>query len=367
MNEYFANGYSIDYIEIYTPMAKALAYWHTQALGFTITAYANFETGRPDISSYVLNSGKIQVVLTSTYPTANMAANLEVSSFISQNYCGVKRIALRTDAVGKAFDESIKGGAIPLKFPAITEDGEGYVESASIKLYDQNEITFIDRRNYNGAFKPGYEVYDNGTDKGKHPPLLSSIDHIASEVRINEADYWTKYLTTAIGTDLVQKIQRGEENKTGMVMNINQSFDGNLTLVIAEPETHTKASKVQQNIDRFGAGIHHLAFTTDNLIETVKTLKERGIEFVSFTPSYYDILRSSDELKDVDIDLLEGNGILIDKEGDTYLLQKFIKPISDRPFFLYELVQRVNGYKGFALNNINTLKKAEESDIMKSF
>jgi 4-hydroxyphenylpyruvate dioxygenase len=68
----------------------------------------------------------------------------------------------------------------------------------------------------------------------------------------------------------------------------------------------------------------------------------------------------------MDIDNLEKYGILIDKEGDTYLLQKFIKPISERPFFLYEIVQRVNGYNGFALKNINVLKKAEEMQIMEA-
>ncbi|HYD22491.1 MAG TPA: 4-hydroxyphenylpyruvate dioxygenase, partial [Flavipsychrobacter sp.] len=80
---------------------------------------------------------------------------------------------------------------------------------------------------------------------------------------------------------------------------------------------------------------------------------------------YYDLLRSNDDMKDLDIDALQECGILVDKEDDTYLLQKFIKPISDRPFFIYEIVQRTNGYNGFALKNINVLKKAEEMEVMK--
>jgi len=355
--------YIIDYIEIYTPMAKVLAYWHTQALGFTIVAVADYETGSAGKTSYVLKSGDICLVLTAAYPVGQIA-NTEVSSFIAQNYCGVKRIALRTDDVKGLFENSIANNAIPVKFPVAVVDENGVIEEAAIRLYDQNEIVFINRNAYDGVFKPGYKARNIEQEDIRLAPL-QSVDHVASEVRINEINYWTQYLSGTIGTELVQRIQKSEANKTGMVLNINQSADKKLTLVMAEPDGYTGVSKVQQNIDKFGPGIHHLAFATDDIIATVNTFTEKGVEFVSFPRSYYGLLRENPDFKDIDIDLLESNGILIDKEDDTYLLQKFIKPISDRPFFLYEIVQRVNGYNGFALKNINVLKAAEELEIMK--
>jgi len=366
MHNNFFKQYNIDYIEIYTPMAKALAYWHTQALGFSVVAYADYETSKTNLSSYVLKSHNICLVLTSTYPTAHQSADSnEVQSFITKNYCGVKRLALQTDDVKETFEKSIAVGAIPVRFPTVIEDELGYIEEAAIKLYDDNEITFINRSAYQGVFKPGYK--SPKLDKySKTTSALISVDHIASELRINEINYWTTYLTNTIGTQLVQSIQRGEENRTGMILNINQSIDKNLTLVMAEPDTYTGISKVQQNIDKFGSGIHHLAFTTDDMVKTTQTFINNHVEFIHFPSSYYDLLRDKEEFKGMDINSLEQNNILIDKEGDTYLLQKFIKPISDRPFFLYEIVQRVNGYNGFALKNINVLKKAEEMQVMKT-
>ncbi|MHA4812480.1 4-hydroxyphenylpyruvate dioxygenase family protein [Flavitalea flava] len=364
MKNSFLSGYDIDYVEIYTPMAKVLAYWHSQALGFKVSAYADIDTGKPGLSSFVLDSNEIRLVLTSSYPMEQGTANIEVSSFISKNYCGVKRFALRVESVRDVFEKSIAGGAFPIKFPAVVEDESGYVEEAAIKLYDNNEIVFIDRRNYKGVFKPGYKMGKTAGFTGE-TPLFTSIDHIASEVRINESNYWTGYLTSAIGTSLVQSIQSGAENKTGMLLNINQSADKKLTLVIAEPETYLTRSKVQKNIETYGPGIHHLAFSTPDLKATIEKLKVAKVEFVNFPSSYYDLLRENAEFKDIDIDSLQANGILIDKEDDTYLMQKFIKPISDRPFFFYEIVQRVNGYNGFALKNINVLKRAEEIEIMK--
>jgi 4-hydroxyphenylpyruvate dioxygenase len=360
MKNNFLSEYAIDYVEIYTPMAKALAYWHTQALGFSLVATSDKE----NCSSYLLKSNAINLVLTSSFPTMNDSnTGSEVASFIARNYCGVKRFALKTESVKEVFEQCIAGGAIPVKFPTTIKDELGYIEEAAIKLYDQCEIVFINRAYYQGEFKPGYKARATGAPKKS---FLDDVDHIASELRINEINYWTNYLSNTIGTKLVQSIAHSAENKTGMVLNINQSTDRKLTLVMAEPESYTGKSKVQQNIDKFGPGIHHLAFATDDILTTIQHFSEKDVEFVTFPASYYNLLRDNADFKGMDIDNLEKYGILIDKEGDTYLLQKFIKPISERPFFLYEIVQRVNGYNGFALKNINVLKKAEEIQIMEA-
>lgn len=354
-------NYEIDFIEIYTSMAKALAYWHNKALGFKILSVKNAETNHLGISSYLLESNNARIVLTSSYPPGQ-DSNSEITSYIAKNHCGVKRIALKVEAVGEVFDFCIKNGAFPIKFPKIYENENGWIEEAAIKLYDDSEIAFINRCAYNG-FKPGYQ--DIASDLDYIHQHITSIDHIASELRLNESQFWSDYLKKTLGINLVQSIPRNDGNKTGMILKINQSNDKNLTFVFAEPDEYEKESKVQKNIDSFGPGIHHIAFATDDLRESAKDLSINGVEFVSFPPSYYDLLRINPDYELINIDQLQQLNILCDKEGDTYLLQKFIKPISDRPFFIYELVQRINGYSGFALGNINALKKAEEMEIMK--
>lgn len=354
------SAYDIDYVEIYTPMAKVLAYWHVKALGFSITSCANADTGHQNLSSYVLVSGKVRLVLTSTYPASDSSGISEIASFVSQNYCGVKRIALRVTDVSSSLNNAIANGAFPIKPPFTTSDESGEISEASIKLYDNCELVFIDRKGYRGDFKPGYKALA----VSENPGLLTVIDHIASEVRINESKFWSAYLGGALGLSLVQTFGKSEDNRTGMILNINQSFDKNLTLVISEPSEYTPASRVQRNINTYGPGVHHLAFATRDLVGTTRTLLEQGVEFVSFPSSYYELLRNDPEFQGLDIATLQDNNILVDKEGDTYLLQKFIKPLSDRPFFIYEIVQRVNGYQGFALRNINVLKRAEELQVM---
>jgi 4-hydroxyphenylpyruvate dioxygenase len=72
MKKIMTNGYAIDYIEFYTPMAKTLAYWHKRAVGFQLIARADHETGQFGSASYVLVSGQITLVLTSANPWARL-------------------------------------------------------------------------------------------------------------------------------------------------------------------------------------------------------------------------------------------------------------------------------------------------------
>lgn len=351
----------IDYVEMYVPMAKPLAYWHMKALGFSITAYSGIETGRPGIASYVLTSNNIALVLTAAYPVNNVATPWEISSFTATNSCGVKRIAFRVDSVKDSFYEAVTNGAIPTKFPVTIEDESGYIEEAAIKLYDHSEIVFINRDNYSGIFRPGYKMFVSGTNG--HKPFFNSLDHIASELRINEVEPWTNYLNRTLKTLIIQKVGRTDDNKTGMIMNMSQTADKENIFVMSESESHNTSSRVQQSIEKFGSGIHHIAFSTDDIIGAIRELRSRSVDLVSFPPAYYDLLRQNKDLEGMDIDALQEQGILVDKEGDGYLLQKFLKPMGDRPYLFYEIIQRVNGYNGFALNNIAMLRKAEEIQI----
>lgn len=363
MEEKLISDYDIDHIEIYTPMAKLLAHWHQQVLGFSLEGTYNSADPGDNKVSFVLKSGNIRLVLTSAFPSLRQSdKNAEITQFINRNQCGVKRVVVLSPDVSTCFKRAVENGGIPVQVPHMIQDREGSIREASIKLYEENEIVFINREGYTGYFKPGYKKVEvaGGSKQG----LFSAVDHIASELRVDETAFWTRYLTQTIGTSLVQSIQKGADNKTGMTLNINQSANKKLTFVMAEPDGTGVSSKVQDNITKFGPGIHHLAFSTEDIISTIKTIDAHNVEFVNTPPAYYTLLRQNPEMKGIDIDLLEKHGILIDKEGEAFLYQKFIKPYGDRPFFFYEIVQRVNGYTGFALKNINVLKKAEEYDIM---
>ncbi|HWK05367.1 MAG TPA: VOC family protein [Puia sp.] len=355
-------SFAIDHIEIYTPMAKPLVYWHNAGLGFAVEGYKGTEAGSAHVSSYVLRSGSIRLVLSSTYSTLGVEKDAEIAGFLSRRYSGVKRVVLQSRDVQGAFDRAVSSGAIPVRGVQRISDDKGYVELASVALFGEQELGFIDRSHYKGSFLPGFKPVTSGY---ANEPRFTTIDHIASELRTNEIGYWSHYLSKAVGAKVVQEVGRSGDNRTGMIMNICQTDNKALTMVMSEPMEITGRSKIKDNLDIFGPGIHHLAFATEDIVSTVDGLLSACIEVVGVPDSYYDLLREEYPDSGLDIDTLQKFGILMDKEEDSFLLQKFIRPYGDQPFFFYEIVQRVNGYNGFALKNINVLKRAEERELAK--
>jgi 4-hydroxyphenylpyruvate dioxygenase len=105
---------------------------------------------------------------------------------------------------------------------------------------------------------------------------------------------------------------------------------------------------------------------TDNIIETVKQLRARGVEFLSPPPHQYYLdvpVRLGEHMSKMkeDINELEKLGILIDADEEGYLLQIFTKPVEDRPTLFYEIIQRM-GAQGFGAGNFKALFESIERE-----
>ena len=91
-----------------------------------------------------------------------------------------------------------------------------------------------------------------------------------------------------------------------------------------------------------GAGVQHIAMLTDNIVETVIRMKNRGLEFLTVPETYYDNLRKGLEKAPIkvleDLDTLQELKILIDYDDKGYLLQIFTKPVEDRPTLFFEII-----------------------------
>src|ERR1700742_4257173 len=94
-----------DYIEFYVGNAKQAAHFYKTAFGFQSLAYAGPETGVKDVASYVLQQGKIRLVLTTPLNSDNL-----ISEHIFKHGDGVKILALWVDDAYKSFEETTKRG-----------------------------------------------------------------------------------------------------------------------------------------------------------------------------------------------------------------------------------------------------------------
>jgi len=135
---------------------------------------------------------------------------------------------------------------------------------------------------------------------------------------------------------------------------------------INEPAPGKKKSQIQEYVDYYGgAGVQHVALNSQDIIASVKALRERGTEFLEVPSVYYKTLRenllNSKVKVSEDLDILEALHILIDYDDNGYLLQIFTKPVEDRPTLFFEVIQRRN-HNGFGAGNFKALFEAFETE-----
>lgn len=355
-----------DYIEFYVGSAKMVTYWHARAMGFEIIGYKGPETGSRDRISYFLKKGKIKIVITSScHPST-----FEVTSFLERHGDGVKRWAFEVADVEKAYAYAVEHGAIPLRSPTRYEDQNGFVVESAIRIYDDSEIVYVNYDNYNALFKPGFAQPIHNMKIECVETGLLGVDHVVGNVREAEMNFWEKYFNQAMDFETMLYFGPGDISTkySALVSKVVHSKDDIIKNPINEPYEGLRKSQIEEYLEQFhGSGVQHVALITKDIIKTVRAMRSNGVEFLDVPDTYYDELKiknsKSNKVKE-NIDELRALGILcdIEKEGDGYLLQLFTKPISDRPTFFYEIIQRCDGAKGFGQGNFQALFESIERD-----
>jgi 4-hydroxyphenylpyruvate dioxygenase len=131
---------------------------------------------------------------------------------------------------------------------------------------------------------------------------------------------------------------------------------------INEPAQGKKKSQIDEYLEFYrGPGVQHIAIATNDIIETVTGLRDRGVEFLRVPTTYYADLQARVGRIDEPVDTLADLGILVDRDPDGYLLQIFTKPVQDRPTVFYEIIQR-KGARSFGKGNFKALFEAIERE-----
>lgn len=345
-----------DYVEYYVGMARMVAYWHVKAMGFDVLGYRGPEQGN-DTVSFLLKKNDIKLIITSS-ATPN---NYPVVSFVDRHGNGVKRVSIEVEDIEREYERLVNANAIMDGSIYEESDENGTVRKFNVKLFDDNMVTFSNYSGYKGNLLPGFIEYKANWSKASFESGLSKIDHIACALRKNETILWEPYVNAVFASDTVFELKNTdeEESKLDMQLKILQSSGKTINNVLVEPKYGEKKTQVQNFIEgNYGNGIQHIAFETEDIIKTVKSLKEEGIEFVEFPDEYYTIIQ--EKYPSLDIQKFKDASILCELKDDGLLLQTFTLPIGDRPTFFYEVIQRVNAYEGFGIGNITSLFDAVE-------
>ncbi len=344
-----------DYVEFYVGNAKQSAHFYKTAFGFQSLAYKGLETGCRDYSSYVLAQDKIRIVLTTP-----LNSKSPINEHLRLHGDGVKMIALWVDDATKSYKETIARGAKSFMEPTREEDENGYIIRSGIYTYGETVHLFVERKNYNGIFLPGYKAWK--TDYNPTSTGLKYIDHMVGNVGWNEMDTWVEYYQKVMGfINLLSFDDKDISTEYSALMSkVMSNGNGRIKFPINEPAEGKKKSQIEEYIDFYeGQGVQHLALATDDIIKTVTDLKSRGVEFLSIPTTYYDELQSRVGKIDENVGELAKLGILVDRDDEGYMLQIFTKPVEDRPTLFYEIIQR-KGATSFGKGNFKALFESIE-------
>ncbi|MDW8274352.1 MAG: 4-hydroxyphenylpyruvate dioxygenase [Chitinophagales bacterium] len=346
-----------DHIEFYVGNAKQSAYYYQSAWGFELVAYAGPETGLRDRASYVLQQGKVRLVL-----TAAMYPDHEIARHHWKHGDGVKVIALWVDDARKSFDETVKRGATPVAEPAVLKDEFGEVVVSAIATYGETIHKFVERKNYHGPFLPGYKpVKSNVPVK---PVGLKHIDHCVGNVELGKMNYWVKFYEEVMGFKLLLTFDDKDISTeySALMSKVVSNGSGYIKFPINEPAEGKRKSQIEEYLEFYqGPGLQHIAIATDDIISTVSNLRSRGVEFLYVPENYYDDVWDRVGHIAEDKEAIKKLNILVDRDDEGYLLQLFTKPVQDRPTVFYEIIQRC-GAKSFGKGNFKALFEAIERE-----
>jgi 4-hydroxyphenylpyruvate dioxygenase len=345
-----------DHIELYVGNGKQASLFYQHCFGFELIAYAGPETGVRDRASYVLQQNKIRLVLTT--PLSNPV----ITDHINRHGDGVKVLALWVDDARKSFDETVSKGAEIAEAPKVLKDEFGEVVVSSIKTYGETIHTFVERKNYRGAFMPGYKAVKSTIEP--RPIGLKHIDHCVGNVELGQMNRWVEFYEKVMGFKLLVTFDDKDISTeySALMSKVVSNGNGYIKFPINEPAYGKKKSQIEEYLDFYvGPGVQHIAIATDDIVFTVTELRKRGVEFLYVPENYYveamaRVGNIQEEIKD-----LKKLNILVDRDEEGYLLQIFTKPVQDRPTLFFEIIER-NGAKSFGKGNFKALFESIERE-----
>jgi 4-hydroxyphenylpyruvate dioxygenase len=346
---------AIDHIHFWVGNAKHAMYYWWKGFGFRPVAYSGLETGNREFASYALESGKIRFVVSSAYAPSD-----EISAHHLLHGDGVKVVALEVDDVEAAFRATTSRGGRPAWAPKEEADRYGVLRTAAIHTYGEVLHVFVDRGDYRGPFAPGYRPLDLTAESAG----LAAVDHIVGNVQLGKMNEWVRFYHEVMG---FRQLLHFDDQDIGteysaLMSKVMQDGTGRVKLPINEPAEGKKKSQIEEYLDYYlTPGVQHIAMATGDILSTIRTLRDRGIEFLRVPDAYYDIARDRVGAIVEPFEALRELGILVDRDDEGYLLQVFSRPIQDRPTSFIEVIQR-HGSRGFGKGNFRALFEALESE-----
>ena len=349
-------------------------HFYTEQLGFAEIGCSSAQTEQAGKQrSLVFQAGDVVIACSAPSGSGGRAAR-----YLSRHPDGIGTLAFEVEDIAQTFRVLEGRGATPIGDIMRDQDDKGSIATFSITTpFGDTTFRFIERKGYRGLF-PGMQLYDAARG-GNNPIGFSHIDHVTSNFQtMAPALLWLEHvlgLTELWEVEFHTRDVAKYEVRGGSGLRSKVMWDPKSRIKFANNEPYRpsfKSSQINQFVEEHrGDGIQHAALETPDIINAVRLLRERGVEFMATPATYYEALPArlkelGIEKIDEPIETLQELQILVDGHGKgSYLLQIFVKDSAALykeapagPFF-FELIQR-KGDEGFGAGNSRALFESIE-------
>ncbi|MFC8539089.1 4-hydroxyphenylpyruvate dioxygenase [Streptomyces sp. NPDC057249] len=331
----------IDYVEFYVEDIGRSLSWLVDGYGFAVRAKSVSASG----ATRTVNVGQGGIDLLLTESSEDHPAR----AYAARHGDGVGDIGIRVPDAAAAFAESVRRGALPVAEP-VTRGG---TTTATVTGFGDVTHTFVQRPDGSTAADGRGLLAEPGPAPDQGTGLLL-VDHFAACVEPGRLDETVDYYLRTLDFDLTltERIVTGDQ---GMLIKVVQSKSRAVTFTLIEADTHMAVGQIDKFLkDHDGPGVQHMAFSTADILTTVRGLSGRGIEMLTTPGAYYSVLAERVQQHRHPVGELRDLNVLVDEDHDGQLFQIFAKSVHPRNTIFLEIIERV-GATSFGSSNIRHL------------
>lgn len=285
----------------------------------------------------------------------NLVVNTEkegfAHSFNITHGTAVCALALRVEDAAATIDRATR----LLDQPFHQAVGPGELDIPAVRGLGGSLVYLVDAKTPLGKL---WDIDFEKTGEGGKGAGLTLVDHISQSMHYEEMLTWLLFYNSLL--DVAKAPEQEIVDPGGLVKSqVVQTNDGKLRLVLnASQSQRTLSSRFLT--EAFGSGVQHIAFATDNLLETVKHLRAKGVKLLPVPENYYDDLEAKIDLPADLLDTLKANNVLYDRDGGAEYFQVYTETFDER--FFFEIVERRN-YRGFGAANASIRLAAQAREV----
>ncbi len=271
--------------------------------------------------------------------------NTETAGFAHSSYImhgtTICDVGLRVASATATVERALALGAAPFNQPV----GPGELDIPAIRSVGGSVLHFIDETSGLGEV---WSVEFRSTQDGSGEDAgLRRVDHVAETMNYDEMLSWSLFYTSLF--DMSRAPMVDVIDPDGLVRSqAIRTPDANVRVTLNGAETHrTLAGSFLA--DSFGGAVQHVAFASDDIVATARSMAALGFKALEMPENYYNDLRARFSLSPGHLAELQKLSILYDEDSNGAFYQFYSQPFAGGLFF--EIIQRVDGYDGYGAPN----------------